>query len=103
MPKKNESWKAIGRRKSSVARVLMSTGKGSFIINKRDIKEYFGRDTLKMMLAQPLSIVDVVGKYDIIVVSGSTVAVAFFVNNLINKLFRIIAPYIQQLSVQDSN
>ena len=65
MPKKNELWKAIGRRKSSVARVSLSTGKGKIIINKRDVKEYFGRDTLKMMLDQPLDILEINGKYDI--------------------------------------
>ena len=67
MPKKNELWNAIGRRKSSSARVMMSPGKGSFIINKREIKEYFGRNSLKMMLEQPLDILQVNGKYDITV------------------------------------
>ena len=65
MLKKNESWNAIGRRKSSIARVLMSAGKGSFSVNKREIKEYFGRNTLKVMLEQPLDILEVNGKYDI--------------------------------------
>jgi len=65
MPKKNELWKATGRRKSSVARVLMSSGKGIFTINKRNVKEYFGRDTLKMMLDQPFEILEVNGKFDI--------------------------------------
>ena len=65
MSKKNETWKATGRRKSSIARVIMSTGKGSFTINNREIKEYFGRNTLKMMLEQPLDILQVNGKYDI--------------------------------------
>ena len=65
MPKKNESWNATGRRKASIARVMMSAGKGSFTINKKDIKEYFGRNTLKMVLAEPLDIINVSGKYDI--------------------------------------
>ena len=65
MPKKNELWNAIGRRKSSVARVSLVAGKGGIIINKRDVKEYFGRDTLKMMLDQPLDILEINGKYDI--------------------------------------
>ena len=65
MPKKNESWNAIGRRKSAIARVLMSAGKGSFNINKREIKEYFGRQTLKMTLEEPFEILNVNGKYDI--------------------------------------
>ena len=65
--KKNEIWNATGRRKSSVARVLMSVGKGSFTINRRDIEDYFGRQSLKIMLEQPLSILDIKGRYDIIV------------------------------------
>ena len=65
MTKKNESWRATGRRKSSIARVLMSAGKGSFTINQKAIKEYFGRKTLKMMLEEPLDILQINGKYDI--------------------------------------
>ena len=67
MPKKNESWNAIGRRKSSIARILMTKGKGGFTINNRGIEEYFGRKTLKMMLEQPLDITKVNGEYDIII------------------------------------
>ena len=65
MSKKNQLWKATGRRKSSVARVLLSNGQGSFKVNKMDIREYFGRKTLKMMIDQPLDILQVNGKYDI--------------------------------------
>ena len=71
MPKKSDSWSAIGRRKSSVARVQMTSGKGIFIINRRPIENYFGRDTLKMVLRQPLEIMNLESKYDInIKVSG---------------------------------
>ena len=65
MSKKSESWSAIGRRKSSVARVQMASGKGAIIVNKRPIENYFGRDTLKMMLGQPLELMQLTGKYDI--------------------------------------
>ena len=67
MPKKSESWVAIGRRKSSIARVQMAIGKGTFIVNKRPLENYFGRDTLKMMLGQPLELMQLSGKYDITV------------------------------------
>ena len=71
MPKKSENWSAIGRRKSSIARVQMISGKGVFTVNKRPIENYFGRDTLKMVLRQPLEIMNLDGKYDINVkVSG---------------------------------
>ena len=65
MPKKNENWSATGRRKSSTARVHMMSGKGMFTINNRPIENYFGRDTLKMVLKQPLGILQLEGKYDI--------------------------------------
>ena len=71
MPKKSENWSATGRRKSSVARVQMTNGKGLFTINSRPIETYFGRDTLKMVLKQPLEILQLDGKYNIHVnVSG---------------------------------
>ena len=65
MPKKNEKWGAIGRRKSSIARVQLTAGKGLYIINRRPIEDYFGRDTLKMILKQPLELINMDGKYDI--------------------------------------
>ena len=65
MPKKSESWASIGRRKSSIARVQMTVGNGEFIINKRRIENYFGRDTLKMLLKQPMELIQSTGKYNI--------------------------------------
>ena len=56
-----------GRRKSSVARVrVYEGGTGSIIINGRDIDDYFGLDTLKLIVRQPLVATDTVGKVDII-------------------------------------
>ena len=56
-----------GRRKSSVARVhLFPYGTGSITINGRDIDDYFGLDTLKMVVRQPLAATDNVGKMDIV-------------------------------------
>ena len=56
-----------GRRKSSVARVrLYEGGTGKITINGRDIDDYFGLDTLKMVVRQPLAATDLVGKVDII-------------------------------------
>ena len=57
-----------GRRKSSVARVhLFPNGTGSITINGRDIEEYFGLDTLKMVVRQPLVSTDLLGKVDVVV------------------------------------
>lgn len=55
-----------GRRKSSVARVRVYPGNGSITINGRDIDDYFGLDTLKLIVRQPMALTDTLGKYDII-------------------------------------
>ena len=56
-----------GRRKSSVARVhLFPNGTGSITINGRDIDDYFGLDTLKLIVRQPLDTTDLLGKVDIV-------------------------------------
>ena len=54
-----------GRRKDSVARVYLRPGEGNIVVNKRPLEEYFGRDTLKMILRQPLEITDSLKKFDI--------------------------------------
>jgi small subunit ribosomal protein S9 len=56
-----------GRRKSSIARVYLVAGTGKVIINKRDMDEYFGLETLKLIVRQPLTITDTVDKYDVLV------------------------------------
>ncbi len=65
-----------GRRKSSVARVrVYENGTGSIIINGRDMDEYFGLDTLKLIVRQPLVTADLVGKVDVVVtVAGGGVS-----------------------------
>ena len=55
-----------GRRKSSVARVRIVPGTGKITINDRDIDEYFGLETLKVVVRQPLVATDTLGKFDVI-------------------------------------
>lgn len=55
-----------GRRKSSVARVRLIPGEGRIIINKRDMDTYFGLETLKLIVRQPLVLTDTLSKYDVI-------------------------------------
>ena len=57
----------VGRRKSSVARINLKKGNGKIIINNSSAKDYFKRDSLVMMLNQPLEIVDFNGKFDFVV------------------------------------
>ena len=55
-----------GRRKSSVARVRLYQGTGKVTINDRDIDDYFGLETLKLIVRQPLNLTDCLGKFDIV-------------------------------------
>ena len=65
---KKKYFYGTGRRKSSVARVrVYENGTGSIIINGRDIDNYFGLDTLKMVVRQPLVSTDLLGKVDVVV------------------------------------
>ena len=65
MIKQAEQHGATGRRKTSVARVWMQSGNGTFIVNKRDINQYYVRDTSKMIIMQPLELTDSVSTFDI--------------------------------------
>ena len=56
-----------GRRKSSVARVFLVPGTGKITVNKKDIEEYFGLDTLKVVVRQPLEATSTTDKFDVIV------------------------------------
>ena len=64
--KKVQFW-GTGRRKKSIARVRLVPGTGNITINKRDIDQYFGLDTLKYIVRQPLNATETNAKYDVIV------------------------------------
>ena len=55
-----------GRRKSSIARVRLYPGTGKITINGRDVEDYFGLETLKLVINQPFGVTETVGKYDIV-------------------------------------
>ena len=63
----NAKYYGTGRRKSSVARVYLVPGTGKITINKRDIDEYFGLDTLKVIVRQPLVATETTDKFDVLV------------------------------------
>ena len=54
-----------GRRKSSAARVFIKPGNGKIVINQRSLEQYFGRETARMVVRQPLELVDMVEKLDL--------------------------------------
>ena len=61
----NEQYYGTGRRKSSAARVFMTKGSGQILINERPIDEFFGRETARMIVRQPLEKVEMTDKFDI--------------------------------------
>ena len=62
---KTANYYGTGRRKSSVARVYLVPGTGKITINKRDIDDYFGLETLKLIVRQPLVATETADKYDV--------------------------------------
>jgi small subunit ribosomal protein S9 len=64
-----------GRRKSSTARVFLRPGTGSIMVNKRPLDEFFGRETARMVVRQPLELVEMTDKFDLYVtVSGGGIS-----------------------------
>ena len=64
--KENVVFYGTGRRKSSVARVRLVEGDGKITINGKDINEFFGLETLKVIVRQPLTVTNTTSKYDVI-------------------------------------
>ena len=60
-------WYGTGRRKTSAARVWLRPGNGKIVVNKREIEGYFGRATLRMVLKQPLELVEQLEKLDLVI------------------------------------
>ena len=61
------SYSAVGRRKKAVARVRLVPGEGNITINRRSIDDYFGYETLKTVVRQPLTLTDTLSRFDVIV------------------------------------
>ena len=64
---KTTKFYGTGRRKSSVARVYLTPGTGKVVINKKDMDDYFGLETLKIIVKQPLVATNTVDKFDVLV------------------------------------
>ncbi len=58
---------STGRRKRSIARVILVPGSGKITVNEKSIEDYFQRETLRMILMQPFQVAGVIGKYDAII------------------------------------
>ena len=60
-------YNAVGRRKKAIARVRLIPGEGNIVINKRNLDEYFGYETLKTVVRQPMTLTETTGRFDVIV------------------------------------
>jgi len=65
MSERSETVTATGRRKSAVARVYLSHGKGEVQVNHRSLIDYFGRPTSRMVVNQPFEVTNTIGQYDV--------------------------------------
>jgi small subunit ribosomal protein S9 len=93
---------ATGRRKQSIARVRMKPGTGEFVVNDRTLDEYFGRATSKMILKQPLDVVEQSGKVDITInvcgggLSGQAGAIRHGISRCLLKLNPDLRPQLKK-------
>jgi len=67
MPTVQSAFRSTGRRKTSTARVRLLPGKGNITVNSRDLDEYFGRRTSRMIVRQPLELTGMTGRFDVLV------------------------------------
>jgi small subunit ribosomal protein S9 len=93
---------STGRRKQAVARVWLMAGTGKIAINKRDVDDYFGRATSKMILRQPLELTETLGRYDIYVnvagggLSGQADAIRLGITRALMKINASFRPALKK-------
>ena len=95
-------YSATGRRKSSVARVRLVPGEGKVIINGREMNDYFGLETLKLIVNQPLELTETKDKYDILVnvigggISGQAGAIRHGISRALCKVDEEFRPALKK-------
>lgn len=95
---KASDYYATGRRKSSIARVRLKLGTGNIEVNKKSLIDYFKRETLKMIIEQPLEKTETLGKFDIIAdvrgggLSGQAGAVRLGISRVLLKYDEELRP-----------
>jgi small subunit ribosomal protein S9 len=93
---------STGRRKRAIARVWMMPGTGKIAINRREIDDYFGRATSKMILRQPLELTETLGRYDIYInvsgggLSGQAEAIRLGVTRSLMKINAAFRPALKK-------
>ena len=88
------AYQAVGRRKKSIARVRLVPGEGKIVINRRDLENYFGLETLKMTVRQPLQLTDTASRFDVIVnvYGGGTTGQAGAIRHGISRALCVADP-----------
>ena len=94
MEKKGAVYYATGKRKSAIARIWLEPGTGKIEINRRPAGEFFGRETLMMMIQQPLNVTNLTGRYDVraFVKGGGSSGQAGAVQHAISKALLDVNP-----------
>ena len=89
-----QSWYATGKRKSAIARVWLMPGSGEITVNKREVDEYFRRETLRMVLSEPFDLTETRGKYNVkaTVVGGGLAGQAGAVRHGITRALMLMNP-----------
>ena len=96
------NYKSIGRRKDSVARVNMSPGKGDIVVNGRPFKDYLCRESLAIVVTQPLDLVDQRNSYDLKInvngggLSGQASAIRLGIARALNEVSSDFRPALKQ-------
>lgn len=91
-----------GRRKSSSARVFIKPGSGNIVINKRTLEQYFGRDTARMVVMQPLELIEMIDKFDLYItvkgggISGQAGAVRHGITRALMEYDETLRPSLRQ-------
>lgn len=95
----DKKYYATGKRKTSIARVWMTPGSGNIVVNKRPLDVFFGRETSKMVVRQPLELTDNMGKFDITVnvVGGGISGQAGAIKHGITKALLEVDPELRGL------
>ena len=95
-------YQAVGRRKKAIARVRLIPGEGKIVINGREIDNYFGLETLKMTVRQPLALTSLEGRYDVLVnvcgggLSGQAGAIRHGISRALNKADPELRPAVKK-------
>ncbi|MDY0000211.1 MAG: 30S ribosomal protein S9 [Polyangia bacterium] len=95
-------WYATGRRKHAVARVWMTPGTGQIVVNKRSFEDYFARATSRMVVMQPLDLVEATGRVDIRInvcgggMSGQASAVKHGISRALEKMAGELRPTLKK-------